>query len=143
MLHVFRNCLLSCTFTCHTERKDRQTSLALRLQCNFVFCVVYFRHIHKVDAVLLTYPDQLHLGALPYLVGKCGLTCPVYATVPVYKMGQMFMYDLFQVNITFMQYFFYFICFLDDTSISIFISTMYVLSNFIDLSSMHTLSRLI
>lgn len=54
------------------------------------------RHIHKVDAVLLTYPDPLHLGALPYLVGKCGLSCPVYATVPVYKMGQMFMYDLFQ-----------------------------------------------
>lgn len=54
------------------------------------------RNIHKVDAVLLTYPDQLHLGALPYLVGKCGLSCPVYATVPVYKMGQMFMYDLYQ-----------------------------------------------
>ncbi|XP_052767669.1 cleavage and polyadenylation specificity factor subunit 2-like [Mya arenaria] len=54
------------------------------------------RHVHKVDAVLLTYPDLLHLGALPYLMGKCGLSCPVYATVPVYKMGQMFMYDLFQ-----------------------------------------------
>ncbi|XP_053394070.1 cleavage and polyadenylation specificity factor subunit 2-like [Mercenaria mercenaria] len=54
------------------------------------------RNLHKVDAVLLTYPDQLHLGALPYLVGKCGLSCPVYATVPVYKMGQMFMYDLYQ-----------------------------------------------
>lgn len=54
------------------------------------------RHIHKVDAVLLTYPDPFHLGALPYLVGKCGLSCPVYATVPVYKMGQMFMYDLYQ-----------------------------------------------
>ncbi|KAL4238070.1 cleavage and polyadenylation specificity factor subunit 2 [Mactra antiquata] len=54
------------------------------------------RNIHKIDAVLLTYPDHLHLGALPYLVGKCGLNCPIYATVPVYKMGQMFMYDLFQ-----------------------------------------------
>lgn len=54
------------------------------------------RHLHQIDAVLLTYPDALHLGALPYLVGKCGLKCPVYATVPVYKMGQMFMYDLYQ-----------------------------------------------
>jgi len=36
------------------------------------------------------------LGSLPYLVGKCGLNCPIYATVPVYKMGQMFMYDLHQ-----------------------------------------------
>lgn len=37
------------------------------------------------------------MGALPYLVGKCGLHCPIYTTIPVYKMGQMFMYDLFQV----------------------------------------------
>ena len=56
-----------------------------------------YRFIPQIDAVLLTYPDPYHLGALPYLVGKCGLTCPIYATVPVYKMGQMFMYDLYQV----------------------------------------------
>lgn len=55
-----------------------------------------FRHLHQIDAVLLTYPDFYHLGLLPYLVGKLGLKCPVYATVPVYKMGQMFMYDLYQ-----------------------------------------------
>uniref|UniRef100_A0A0A9YR18 Cleavage and polyadenylation specificity factor subunit 2 n=1 Tax=Lygus hesperus TaxID=30085 RepID=A0A0A9YR18_LYGHE len=54
------------------------------------------RHVHMIDAVLISYPDPLHLGALPYLVGKCGLSCPVYATIPVYKMGQMFMYDLYQ-----------------------------------------------
>jgi len=38
------------------------------------------------------------LGALPYLVGKMGLSCPIYATVPVYKMGQMFLYDTYQVG---------------------------------------------
>ncbi|XP_014237486.1 probable cleavage and polyadenylation specificity factor subunit 2 [Trichogramma pretiosum] len=54
------------------------------------------RHVHTIDAVLLSYPDPLHLGALPYLVGKCGLSCPIYATIPVYKMGQMFMYDVYQ-----------------------------------------------
>uniref|UniRef100_A0A8D8R2H2 Cleavage and polyadenylation specificity factor subunit 2 n=1 Tax=Cacopsylla melanoneura TaxID=428564 RepID=A0A8D8R2H2_9HEMI len=54
------------------------------------------RHVHHIDAVLLSYPDVSHLGALPYMVGKCGLSCPVFATIPVYKMGQMFMYDLFQ-----------------------------------------------
>ncbi|XP_050465481.1 probable cleavage and polyadenylation specificity factor subunit 2 [Cataglyphis hispanica] len=54
------------------------------------------RHVNQIDAVLLSYPDPLHLGALPYLVGKCGLTCPIYATIPVYKMGQMFMYDMYQ-----------------------------------------------
>lgn len=54
------------------------------------------RHVHTIDAVLLSYPDVAHLGALPYLVGKLGLNCPIYATIPVYKMGQMFMYDLYQ-----------------------------------------------
>lgn len=54
-----------------------------------------FRHVQHIDAVLVTHPDLLHLGALPYLVGKCGLSCPIYATVPVFKMGQMFMYDYF------------------------------------------------
>ncbi|KAH7697660.1 hypothetical protein AAVH_35256 [Aphelenchoides avenae] len=47
----------------------------------------------QINAVLLTYPDIQHLGALPFLVGKCGLNCPIYATVPVYKMGQLFLYD--------------------------------------------------
>eukprot|EP00112_Aurelia_sp_Birch-Aquarium-sp1_P022238 Seg62.8 transcript_id=Seg62.8/GoldUCD/mRNA.D3Y31 product="Cleavage and polyadenylation specificity factor subunit 2" protein_id=Seg62.8/GoldUCD/D3Y31 len=54
------------------------------------------RHIGQIDAVLISQPDVYHLGALPYVFGKCGLNCPVYATIPVYKMGQMFMYDFFQ-----------------------------------------------
>ena len=54
------------------------------------------KYVHKIDAVLLSYPDNLHLGALPYAVGKLGLSCPIYATVPVYKMGQMFLYDMYQ-----------------------------------------------
>ena len=59
--------------------------------------MVCCRHIHQIDAVLLSFPDPLHIGALPYLVGKLGLNCPIYATIPIYKMGQMFMYDLYQV----------------------------------------------
>ncbi|KAJ3647638.1 hypothetical protein Zmor_019503 [Zophobas morio] len=54
------------------------------------------RHVHTIDAVLLSYPDVSHLGALPFAIGKLGLNCPIYATIPVYKMGQMFMYDLYQ-----------------------------------------------
>jgi cleavage and polyadenylation specificity factor subunit 2 len=54
------------------------------------------RYIHQIDAILLSHPDVVHLGALPYVVGRLGLKCPVYATIPVYKMGQMFMYDLYQ-----------------------------------------------
>lgn len=65
----------------------------LELSLTFHLC----RHIPSIDAVLLSYPDALHLGALPYIVGRCGLSCPIYATIPVYKMGQMFMYDLYQV----------------------------------------------
>nr|XP_026691028.1 cleavage and polyadenylation specificity factor subunit 2-like [Ciona intestinalis] len=54
------------------------------------------KHISQVDAMLLTFPDIQHIGALPYLAGKIGLNCAIYATVPVYKMGQMFLYDLYQ-----------------------------------------------
>lgn len=70
-------------FLCHYQKQ-----LVFSFQC--------FRHVHLIDAVLLSYPDVAHLGALPYLVGKLGLNCPIYATIPIYKMGQMFMYDLYQ-----------------------------------------------
>ena len=63
---------------------------------NMKFIDVIKKHLHHIDAVLLSYPDPKHLGALPYLVGKAGLDCPIYGTLPVYKMGQMFMYDLYQ-----------------------------------------------
>ncbi|XP_026315192.1 probable cleavage and polyadenylation specificity factor subunit 2 [Hyposmocoma kahamanoa] len=56
------------------------------------------RHINTIDAVLISHSDPLHLGALPYAVGKLGLNCPIYATLPIYKMGQMFMYDLYQAH---------------------------------------------
>jgi cleavage and polyadenylation specificity factor subunit 2 len=46
-------------------------------------------------AVLLSHPDTRHLGALPYLIGRLGCTAPVYATLPVHKMGQMYCYDQF------------------------------------------------
>jgi len=49
----------------------------------------------KIDAVLISHPDTAHLGALPYAFGKLGLNCKVYATLPVHKMGQMYMYDHF------------------------------------------------
>jgi len=50
--------------------------------------------IHRIDAVLVSHSDVWHLGALPYAVGKLGLSAPVFATLPVHKMGQMFMYDV-------------------------------------------------
>ena len=46
-----------------------------------------------VDAVLLSYPDTMHLGAYTYAFAKLGLTATMYCTLPVHHMGQMYMYD--------------------------------------------------
>ncbi|KAI6191554.1 Cleavage and polyadenylation specificity factor subunit 2 [Aphelenchoides bicaudatus] len=53
------------------------------------------RHVPRLNAVLLTYSDILHVGALPYLVAKCGLKCPIYATLPTSKMAQLSLQDWF------------------------------------------------
>lgn len=42
------------------------------------------RRVPLINAVLLSYADIPHLGALPYLVRKCGLNCLIYATVRVF-----------------------------------------------------------
>lgn len=47
-----------------------------------------------MNAVILSHPDLSHLGALPHLVGQCGLAVPIYSTLPVRKMGEMFMMDM-------------------------------------------------
>ncbi|GFR46474.1 hypothetical protein Agub_g8051 [Astrephomene gubernaculifera] len=51
------------------------------------------RVLPRVDAVLLSHPDLAHLGALPYLVGQCGLRAPIYSTKPVRRMGEMFLFE--------------------------------------------------
>lgn len=57
-------------------------------------CVLPPRSVlHKVDAVLLSHPSLSHIGALPHLVGACGLDVPVYSTKPVRRMGEMFMFE--------------------------------------------------
>jgi cleavage and polyadenylation specificity factor subunit 2 len=56
-------------------------------------CSRFAQHIH---AVLISHPDLAHLGALPYAYGALGLRCPIYATTPVFQMGQMFLYDFYQ-----------------------------------------------
>jgi len=52
-----------------------------------------------VDVLLLSHPDLQHLGAYPYAYGCFGLSCPVYATLPVLNMGKMCLYDVFQSKI--------------------------------------------
>mmetsp|Transcript_2299 Transcript_2299/g.3954 ORF Transcript_2299/g.3954 Transcript_2299/m.3954 type:complete len:754 (-) Transcript_2299:2243-4504(-) len=50
----------------------------------------------KVDAVLVSHPDLAHIGALPYAVAHCALEAPIYSTLPVWRMGQLFLYDAHQ-----------------------------------------------
>jgi len=55
----------------------------------------------KIDAVLISHSDIYHCGALPYLVGKCGLLenkkkARIFSTLPIVKMGQMHIYDAYQ-----------------------------------------------
>uniref|UniRef100_A0A0X3NZP2 Cleavage and polyadenylation specificity factor subunit 2 n=1 Tax=Schistocephalus solidus TaxID=70667 RepID=A0A0X3NZP2_SCHSO len=52
--------------------------------------------VKMIDAVLISHPSMRHLGLLPVLVGKYGLKCPIYATTPVYKLGQLVLYDAYQ-----------------------------------------------
>lgn len=58
-------------------------------------CTHSCRVLPHVDYVLLSHPDLPHIGALSYLVGQCGLKAPIFGTLPVLKMGQMFMYDAY------------------------------------------------
>ena len=53
-----------------------------------------------VDAVLLTFSDLEHLGALPYAHKHMGLNAPVYATEPVKQMGHFFMYEAYAVRLS-------------------------------------------
>lgn len=66
---------------------------------NSFFDPLYLENLTKVapsvNVVLLSHPDVSHLGALPYAVENLGLTATVFSTLPVWRMGQMFMYDSF------------------------------------------------
>lgn len=62
------------------------------------------KHFRTLDAILLSYPDPAHLGALPYLVKKFGVPCPIYATRPTTLMGQMFMTDLLLSRLNYQEF---------------------------------------
>ncbi|KAL0741479.1 hypothetical protein Bca4012_082992 [Brassica carinata] len=50
------------------------------------FCFLNNKVASTVDAVLLSHPDILHLGALPYAMKQLGLSAPIYATEPVHRL---------------------------------------------------------
>lgn len=65
-------------------------------QYNTDLFTFHSRVAKQIDAVLISHCDLNHLGALPYARSQLGMTCPVYATLPVVNMGKMCMYDLHQ-----------------------------------------------
>jgi len=52
--------------------------------------------LSDVNAVLISHPDLLHLGALPHAFNELNLDCPVYCTTPVWKLGHLALYDAYQ-----------------------------------------------
>jgi Cft2 family RNA processing exonuclease len=56
------------------------------------------RVAESVDFVLLSHADLSHLGALAIAHKRFGLRCPIYATIPVFTMGQMYLYDAHQAQ---------------------------------------------
>ena len=52
--------------------------------------------VDRIDAVLVSHADLGHVGGLPHAIAHLGLSAPVYATLPVCKMGQIVLYDAHQ-----------------------------------------------
>eukprot|EP01041_Mallomonas_annulata_P005678 gene5678-11459_t len=47
-----------------------------------------------IDLILISHADMQHMGALPTVFGNMGLAnVPIICTLPVYKMGQIMLYD--------------------------------------------------
>eukprot|EP01117_Protostelium_nocturnum_P020413 TRINITY_DN9167_c0_g1_i2.p1 TRINITY_DN9167_c0_g1~~TRINITY_DN9167_c0_g1_i2.p1 ORF type:complete len:761 (-),score=328.09 TRINITY_DN9167_c0_g1_i2:47-2296(-) len=46
----------------------------------------------KIDAILLSKPSLASIGGLPYL-SKKGMNVPIYATIPIYELGRVLLYD--------------------------------------------------
>lgn len=49
----------------------------------------------RIDGILISHPDQEHMGGLAYLVHKMGWHVPVFVTGAGHKMGQMVAYDAY------------------------------------------------
>ena len=82
--------------TCHWCQYAiyRRSNLIVSFTYTNRYCI-FFRVAPTVDAVLLSHLDMMHLGALPYAMKHLGLSAPVYATEPVFRLGLLTMYDHF------------------------------------------------
>ena len=75
------------------------TELLKPLKEHVLLCVLFrltfCRVAHKVDLIIISHSKLEHLGALPYAFKEFGLNAPIYTTLPIHKMGQMALYDLY------------------------------------------------
>ena len=82
---------------CSVLKIDDDVTLLLDCGWDDLFDVKAIKNLAEVAPsvthVLVSHPDLLHLGALPYAKKHFGLDATVYATLPVHKMGQMYLYD--------------------------------------------------
>lgn len=46
-------------------------------------------HLGELDLIVITHSDLKHIGALPYLLTKYSITCPVICTEPVCRLGEL------------------------------------------------------
>mmetsp|Transcript_1411 Transcript_1411/g.2857 ORF Transcript_1411/g.2857 Transcript_1411/m.2857 type:complete len:872 (+) Transcript_1411:98-2713(+) len=46
-------------------------------------------HLTELDLIVLTHADMKHLGALPYILSKYSVTCPIVCTEPVSRLGEL------------------------------------------------------
>lgn len=89
MLLVTSNLLLFTYIYTYDNQVD-ETFILLDCGWDETFDLAYIEavkaRVPQINAVLLSYADISHIGALPYLVSKCGLNAPVYATVSLFKL---------------------------------------------------------
>jgi len=86
------NILLDCGIYDHNPT-DPTTSAALSAYLTQLAALA-----PTLDLVLLSHPLLGSVGLLPWLKAKCGLRCPVYATLPTREMGRYAVQDFVEAK---------------------------------------------
>lgn len=90
------NILLDCGIYDHTPSSSTNsphTSAALT-----AYLVKLAALAPTLDLVLLSHPVLSSVGLLPWLKARCGLRCPVYATLPTREMGRYAVQDFVEAK---------------------------------------------
>lgn len=86
------NILLDCGVYDHPPTADPSSSTATQSSEQHAALSAYLLRLKELaptlDLVLLSHPLLSSVGLLPWLRARCGLRCPVYATLPTREMGR-------------------------------------------------------